>query len=105
LLVEGFISTNIDFWTDGHRQEQFGAIMADLLAFCYDMEDGQLIFMSKETKDKLNSSLFVTGMPILDNLEYALNFERFDLPKTIGNVTKWMYDTTAAARIAKEDIV
>ena len=104
MLTEGFMSTNIDFLTDGYHHEMFGAIWVDIIAARYDMEDDQSLFMSKEMKDKLDSSLFVTGKPILDNFEYALNFERFKEPKTISNVTKWMYATTAAARIAKEGI-
>ena len=61
--------------------------MVDLFANWYNMEDGQLLFMSKEMNDMVDSSLFVMGMTQLDNLEYALNFERFDRPKTIVNVT------------------
>jgi hypothetical protein len=53
----------------------------DMLAEGYDMENGQSLFMSQETKEKLmnlklmEDCLLVTGKPILDHFEYVLNFE------------------------------
>jgi hypothetical protein len=38
LLGEGFVSVSTDFWTDPHRKEQFGALVADLIAPEYYVE-------------------------------------------------------------------
>ena len=67
------------------------------------MEDGESLFMSNVTRAKLDDDLFETTVPVLDNLEFPLNFKRFDIPKTVDNVTKWMFDSTAAAKLKKED--
>jgi len=103
ILVDSFLSGNIDFWTDGHRHEQFGAITVDVMANRYDMADGESLFMSDATRAKLEDDLFVTRDPSLENLEFPLNFERFDIPKTVPNVTKWMFDSAAEAKLRKED--
>ena len=104
LLCEGFMSVDIDFWTDEHRHEEFGAIMANLLANRYSMEDGESLFTSDATKAKVDSALFVTGKPDLQQLEFPLNFEHFHTRKTINNVTKWMLESTKVANVLKKDI-
>lgn len=108
MLGPGFMCGNIDFWTDGHRKESYGALVVDLLAERYDMENGQSLFMSRETKDKLmkeklDDSPLVTGKPMLDHLEYCLNFERFTKAKTVVNVTEWMFESTDEGKVQKED--
>ena len=77
------MSGNIDFWTDPHRRESFGAFVLDLLASKYVMDDGMTLFMSQETRDKVDDDLFQTGTPILDNLEFPVNFECFPGSKTL----------------------
>ena len=52
------------------------------------METGRWQFMSQETKDKLDSSLFLTGKPVLDELDYPVIFEKMMKPKTVENITK-----------------
>jgi hypothetical protein len=109
LLGPGFMCGCIDFWTDGHHKESYGALVVDMLAEQYDMENGQSLFMSRETKEKLmkeklmEDSLLVTGKPILDHLEYVLNFEPFTKSKTIVNVTEWMFESTAEGKVQKDD--
>ena len=51
------------------------------------METGRWKFVSQETKYKMDSSLFLTGKPVLDNLEYPVNFEKMMKPKTVENIT------------------
>ena len=67
----------------------------------YDMMNAQSHFISRETHHKMESNYFVTGKPIVDHLEYPLNFECFDEPKTVENVTHWIYKSTSAANIPK----
>ena len=74
LLGPGFLGGNIDFWTDSHRKEQYGEIVANIITEKYNMETGRWKFISRETKYKLDISLFLTGKPVLENLEYPVNF-------------------------------
>jgi hypothetical protein len=53
LLGPGFMCGSIDFWTDDHCKESYGALVVDMLAEQYDMENGPSSFMSQETKEKL----------------------------------------------------
>jgi hypothetical protein len=109
LLGPRFMCGSIDFWTEGHHKESYGALVVDMLAEQYDMKNGQSLFMSRETKEKLmneklmEDSPLVTGKPILDHLEYVLNFEHFTKSKTIANVTDWMFESTAEGKVQKDD--
>ncbi len=73
------------------------------------MENGQSLFMSWDTKEKLmngkliKDSPLVTGKPILDHLENVLSFECFTKSKTIANVTEWMFESTAEGKVQKDD--
>jgi hypothetical protein len=51
----------------------------------------------------MEDSLLVTGKPILDHLEYVLNFECFTKSKAIANVTGWMFESTAEGKVQKDD--
>lgn len=61
VLGDGFMSGTIDFWTDSHRRECFGAFVLDMLSNKYELEDGTTLFMSNETRKKVDSSKFKTG--------------------------------------------
>ena len=76
----GFLSGSIDFWTDSHRREQYGCFVVDMIAESYRMENGRELFMSRNTRERIDVSLFVTGRPELMNLKFPLNFERFERP-------------------------
>ena len=76
-LVKNFMSGTIDFWTDPHRKQQFGCFVVDLTAEKYKMKNGNELFMSMQTKNRMNSGLFTNTTPILDSLEYPMNFEAF----------------------------
>lgn len=41
--------------------------------------------------------------PELGNLEYVGNFQRFDKPKTIDNITEWMQDSFEAMKVQDSD--
>jgi len=99
ILVDSFLSGNIDFWTDEHRHEQFGAVTVDVMVNRYNMVNGESLLMSDATSAKLEDDLFMTRKPSLENLEFPLNFEHFDIPKTVPNVTKWMFDSAAEAKL------
>ncbi len=47
VLSHSFLSVNIDFWTDTHCKECFGAIVADIIAEKYLLDDGRELFMRK----------------------------------------------------------
>ena len=48
-LGPGFMSGSIDFWTDGHRREDFGVFCVTLIGKRYELEDGLSLFMSRNT--------------------------------------------------------
>ena len=59
----------------------------------------QTLFMSKETKDKLDEGKFQTGTAILGNLRFPVNFERFLGSKTSSAVSDWMLESIAVVNI------
>ncbi len=51
-LNEGFVSASTDFWTDSHRKEHFGALVINMIAEKYFVDElDLLLFMSRETAD------------------------------------------------------
>ena len=66
------------------------------------METGRWQFMSRETKEKLDSSLFLTGKPVLGDLEYPANFEKMMKPNTVENITEWMFERNFELKIPDE---
>lgn len=44
------------------------------------------------------------GKPKLDNLEFVLNFEKFDKPKTNTNVSDWLFESFKAANVKHSDL-
>ncbi len=49
-LNEGFDSASTDFWTDSHRKEQFGALVINMIAEKYFVDELDMwLFMSRET--------------------------------------------------------
>lgn len=100
----GFMSLNLDFWTDPHRKEQYLCMVYDLLAEQYDMADGSSLFMSRETESKLDESNFLRTTPTLANLEYPGNFQRCQFSKTIANVTEIMRETNEQLSVEDADL-
>jgi hypothetical protein len=49
-LLSGFLPGTIDFWTDSHRKQQFVCFVVDMIAEKYEMENEQVLFMSRMTK-------------------------------------------------------
>ena len=103
VLHSNHVSGSIDFWTDPHRRECFGAFVVNLVAELYRMENGSELFMSRKTRETVDRDEFVTGKPELAVLEFPLNFERFQRSKTIDNVVEWMRESTAEAWILDSD--
>jgi hypothetical protein len=55
-LDEGFVSTSTDFWTDSHRKEQFGALVINMIAEKYFVDELDVwLFMSCETAKRLET--------------------------------------------------
>ena len=57
----GFVSAPIDFWTDSVRRESNSAIVVNMGADRYVLANGQELFMSSQTRNKLNPDLFSTA--------------------------------------------
>jgi hypothetical protein len=78
-LLSGFLSGTIDFWTDSHRKQQFGCCVVDTIAEKYEMENGQVLFMRRMTRSRLQDDIFADdcATPKLGSLEYPMNFELF----------------------------
>ena len=86
-LGESFVSASIDFWSNPHRKEQFGAFVIDFLAEKYSVFVGgkiQQLFMSRETKKRLGEEIFAYDSKQISNLEFVLNFKKFSKPKMFG---------------------
>ena len=64
------MSGSIDFWTDSHRKEQYGAFVVNIVANRYRIDNGTELFMSCHTRGSLNRGMFVTGKPELSVLEF-----------------------------------
>ncbi|EJK63933.1 hypothetical protein THAOC_15380 [Thalassiosira oceanica] len=90
-LYDSFMSGTIDFWTDSHRKEQFGAFVIDVTAERYELSDGTSLFMSRETKQSLLER------------EFILNFEKFDKAKTTDVVADWMDESSREVGIKPSD--
>ena len=107
-LGEAFASINIDFYTDSHRKECFGVIILDILAEMYAIKIGNKmtnLFMSRKTKARLSQDIFVSGKRCkLGSLEFPLNFERFNEPKTCANVSDWMLKSMNEAKVQSSDL-
>ena len=56
-LGNSFVSVTTDFWTDSHRKEQFGALVADIVAGKYTMDDGRKFFMSRKTAKRIEDNI------------------------------------------------
>ena len=56
-LGKGFLSLSVDFWTDSVRKQAFGAIMMDIIAFKYRLNDGREMFMSSATAERVKNIL------------------------------------------------
>jgi hypothetical protein len=55
-LYEGFVSASIDFWTDSHRKDQFGALVINMIAEKYFVDELDMwLFMSRETAKHLET--------------------------------------------------
>lgn len=61
-LSHGFVSLSTDFVTDATRREPFGVIIVDLIAECYDLEDGRHLFMSKDTAARCTDMLLSVSL-------------------------------------------
>ena len=56
LLQKSFISMTTDFVTDPSRRQCFGVVLLDLVAEKYEMTDGRVLFMSRETAREINEN-------------------------------------------------
>jgi hypothetical protein len=78
-LLSGFLSGTIDLWTDSHCKQQFCCFVVNTIAEKYEMENGQVLFMSRITRRRLQDDIFADdcATPKLGSLEYLMNFELF----------------------------
>ena len=67
-LGDGIASASIDFWTDPHQKQAFGALIVDIVAFSYTMSGVQSssapLFMSKDTAKRLGEKVVRESMLI-----------------------------------------
>ena len=106
-LYDAFASAAIDFWTDSHRKESYGALVVNVTANKYELSNGLSLFMSDETKEATTQlhgkDFFISHQPNLECAEFVMNFEKFDKPKTIDNCAEWMDDSFRASRVKSGD--
>jgi hypothetical protein len=77
--LSGFLPGTIDFWMDSHRKQQFGCFVVDTIAEKYEMENGQVLFVSRMSRSRLQDDIFADDCATskLGCLEYPMNFELF----------------------------
>ncbi len=97
-LLSGFLSGTIDFWTDSCCKQQFGCFVVDMIAEMYEMENEQVLFMSRMTRSRLQDDIFADdcATPKLGSLEYPMNFERFVSsckPLNTHQCCDWLFTT------------
>ena len=61
-LGKGFLSLSVDFSTDSVRKQAFGAIMMDIIAFKYRLNDGREMFMSSATAERVQNILVAVSL-------------------------------------------
>jgi hypothetical protein len=76
-LAKNFMLGTIDFWTEPHCKQQFGCFVVDLTAEKFKMQNRVTLFMSQRTKNQIKDEFFSNATPVLDSLEYPMNFEAF----------------------------
>ena len=66
------------------------------------------MLLSIPSSDRLtklaNNLLHKKGNPVLANMEYILNFERFDKPKTCEHVSSWIAKSLREATVKDYDV-
>jgi hypothetical protein len=62
LLCHGFISLSSDFVTDSVRRESYGCVIADLVANKFEMADGRVLFMSRDTAARIVEELLTVSL-------------------------------------------
>jgi hypothetical protein len=62
LLRHGFISLSSDFVTDSVRRESYGCVIADLVANKFEMADGRVLFMSRDTAARIFEELLTVSL-------------------------------------------
>ena len=65
VLGQDFASLTTDFVTDSNRHESYGVILMELVAEWYELEDGRVLAMSRETAERI-ASLLLTVSTYLD---------------------------------------
>ncbi|KAL7514082.1 hypothetical protein ACHAWX_000792 [Stephanocyclus meneghinianus] len=101
-LCFGFISLTTNFVTDPNHHQSFGVVLLNLVAQKYKLVDGQDLFMSKETADRISDKL-QSGFATKALLEYPANMEHFSKPKTIDNVVEWLTESHKAIKVVSSD--
>ena len=64
-LSESFLCGTTDMWTDSHRKEQFGALVINIIANKYRLNNGKELFMSKKTAKSLQNDGRLSSVSIV----------------------------------------
>ena len=79
LLRNAFISLSTDFVTDPSRHQSFGVVLLDLVAEKYELNDGRVLFMSRDTarriaNELLSVSIALHASPSVNNIHLTHMF-------------------------------
>jgi hypothetical protein len=91
-LLSGFLSGTINFWTNYYRKQQFGCFVVDMIAEKYELENGQVLFISRKTRTRLQDDIFANNRaaPTLASLEYPMNFKMLVSICSLNSVFSWL---------------
>jgi hypothetical protein len=65
-----------------------------MIAEKYELENGQVLFMSRKTRTRLQHDIFSDNLatPTLASLEYPMNFEMFVSICNLNGIFSWLDD-------------
>lgn len=70
-LYDSFIAASIDFWNNSRHHGSFGLFVINFVAEQYEVFNEMDLFMSRETKEKLDTKVCTTGKFIYNILYLA----------------------------------
>jgi hypothetical protein len=89
-LGSQFASTNSDFYVCPERKESYGCIVANMYSMKYHFDDGQQLFVSKQTLNEGAKKKLNIAEGSLQGLEAVIAFKRYDGKKDGAGIGAWM---------------
>ena len=91
--TECFIASTSDFWWHPVWQQSYAATIANMMAKGYTMKTGMFLAMSNTTHKKVlkeSPGILRSVKPTVHRLQALMDFCKWSLPKTGGNIGIWL---------------